>query len=194
MADPMTGGTNLFMTMAARYTFDGQCRENLVRVWDPRLPLAAWLATNPSVAGADLRDPTDRRFEHFSRAVGAGGYIGVNACSWCDTDPAAMQRAVRDGRYTGEMFSANVKAIREASAKAEVHFVAFGPQLGRRFHDMIDVALEAFDPGIRGSMLCLRTSHDGWPLHPLARGRSAILNTAVPQTWFHPSDAKDLAA
>ncbi|MBV8971211.1 MAG: hypothetical protein JO290_02850 [Sphingomonadaceae bacterium] len=93
-----------------------------------------------------------------------------------------QQSPVDDGRYTQAMQLANLEAIREASMIARWHVAAFGPGIARRYPELVDEAMFAFRWGVT-QILSLRLSDDGWPLHPLARGKHAIPNGTKPIEW-----------
>lgn len=173
------------MKREAKILFDDLCRVEIRRIWDEDLPLAAWLMLNPSKADGLIDDPTCGRVTHFTRKLGAGGWIGVNVIPYRATDPADMLRALRLGTISAEMLSTNLDHILEAGRQARWHVAAFGvvaPELGwhrRR-------ALEQFERRA-DRLLCLGTSPAGWPLHPLARGKFAIRNEAELVPWIQPA-------
>jgi hypothetical protein len=176
------------MKRGATIAFDGLCRLDLSRVWDETRPLAAWLLTNPSTADAEEDDPTAKRMRHFSTLVGCGGFVAVNYRPWRTPYPAELWRALRAGKITPAMMDANDVAIVVASARARFHFVAFGVEPPRRDRDGLERALDMF-AGSRSfdlPLLCLGVSDDGWPLHPLARGKFAIRNDRQPMPWSRP--------
>jgi hypothetical protein len=163
---------------------DEHCRWEIRRIWDPTLPLAAWLMLNASKADGEIDDPTILRTVHFSRKVGAGGLIGVNLVPWRATDPGDMLRALRQGLISPEMLSLNLDYILAASREAEFHFVAFGvvaPELAWHRRRALDQFSRRAD-----QLLCLGRSPAGWPLHPVARGKFAIRNDTEPMPWAHP--------
>lgn len=172
------------MKRSAIIEFDDLCRMEIRRVWDDALPLAAWLMLNPSKADGEIDDPTSLRVTHFTRKLGAGGWIGVNIIPHRATNPADMLSALARGLITAEMLSSNMDHILQASREARWHVAAFGVvhrDLGwhrRR-------ALEQFERRAE-RLLCLGTSPGGWPLHPLARGKFAIRNDVELVPWTHP--------
>lgn len=76
---------------------DGMYRYSLTRWWDTRLPRDLWVMCNPSTADADLDDATIRRCVGFSRRLGSGGFVVVNAYAYRATKPAAMWAAAAAG-------------------------------------------------------------------------------------------------
>jgi hypothetical protein len=132
---------------------------------------------------AEKVDPTGRRMEHFSRVVGAGGFIGVNVWPWITPYPADLWTALAAGQVTPAMLQANDMAIAKAS-RSPILFVATGVEPPRRHREAFRRALGCYLDLTREA-LCLGTSPDGWPLHPLARGKFAIPNTRKPVPWRH---------
>lgn len=171
------------MNRSAHITADGSLRFSLRRWWSDA-PRVAWLMLNPSKADGEVDDPTVLRTVHFSRKLGGGGLVVVNVIPWRATDPSEMLASMKRGEVPVESFSANLRYIREASAEAEFHVVAFGvPHPSLMFN--VRQALDAFNPGER-RFYCLGTSPAGWPLHPLARGKFAVRNEVEPMPWTRP--------
>ena len=170
------------MMRSAIIAFDGRCRLELRRIWDPDLPRAAWLMLNPSKADAEVDDPTLLRVVHFSRKLGAGSAVVVNVLPWRATDPEDMLRALRCGEITDDMLATNLASVRAASLESQFHVAAFGvvhASLG--WHR--SRVLESFSRYADNGLLCLGRSPAGWPLHPLARGKFAVRNDVEPGPW-----------
>lgn len=162
-------------------------RLTLGRQWDERLPMAGWLQCNSSTADAALDDQTCRRMEHFSRAAGCGGFNGVNMWPLRTPYPAALWKMLQEGRFSDDMRLANSLAVEHAARCAQVHFVAFGPEPVRRDRAHVIDMLGIFSADGARPLLCLGTSPEGWPLHPLARGKFAIPNDRQPMAWSFPN-------
>lgn len=168
---------------------DGLFRFSLFRRWDRARPWTAWLMCNPSTADAEEDDPTVRRVVHFSKRVGGGGALIVNVWPFRTPYPTDLWPALRRGDVSQEAIQRNLAAIRDAADKAFNGFVAFGAEPARRYPDAVAVALEAFAPARVSPWrpMCLGTNPDGFPLHPLARGKFAIPNDREPVLWERPS-------
>lgn len=168
------------MKRTAVLAFDDICRMELSRIWDETKPVAAWLMQNPSVADAEIDDPTIGRVCYFSKKLGAGGAVVVNYVPYRATDPADMLRALRSGVITPEMLSENRRAIARVAAGAAFRVAAFGvPPAPVMFH-----ARRAANVFLGGELaFCLGHSPGGFPLHPLARGKFAIRNEVEPMPW-----------
>lgn len=78
-----SNGTATF-SPCERYRYD------LTRIWQPELPLAAWIMLNPSTADADKLDPTIRRCCGFTRDWGYGGLVVLNLYAWRETDSSRL--------------------------------------------------------------------------------------------------------
>jgi hypothetical protein len=105
----------------------GTYRYELHRSWDPAGSLCAWVMLNPSMADADLDDPTIRRCRSFSRSWDYGGIVVVNLYALRATDPEQLRRhpdpvADNDGHITATVYDAAVVGC--ASLR--------GPASGRR--------------------------------------------------------------
>lgn len=192
--DPGRAEGDVGVEMAARFSEDGKARLALEYVWDRKLPAAAWLMNNPSVAG-QLRtgervsfDPTARRVIHFSRMVGAGAARLVNWCPLIATDPAFLWRMLRDGAYTDDLVQENMLAVARAGSDAGPVFIATGPEGMRRYPGHVRRAAMLITA--HSAPLCLGTTDYGAPLHPLARGKFAIPNDRRPV----PFDLSDWSA
>jgi hypothetical protein len=169
---------------SAIIAFDGQCRLELLRVWEPMAPRVAWLMLNPSTADGESDDQTILRCIHFSRKLGAGSLIVVNLLPWRATDPADLHAALKQGRISNDMLTTNLASVGAASLQSQFHIAAFGSP-HRDFGWHRSRALERFS-NHADQLLCLGTTSVGWPLHPLARGKFAIRNEVEPRRWERP--------
>jgi hypothetical protein len=145
--------------------------------------MAAWLLNNPSEADASIDDPTSRRMEHFSRKAGCGGFNAVNMWALRTAYPAELWKILRAGGSTPAVDMCNLISIEMAAELSDVHFVAFGPEAPRRDRPRVVDLVGVFSRDGSRPLLCLGTSPEGWPLHPLARGKFAIPNSRQPTEW-----------
>lgn len=159
------------------FAFDDRCRLLLERTAGPG-PTAAWLMCNPSRASHLIDDPTALRVSHHSRRNGCPRSLVGNLWALVATDPRDLFEALRRGDYTAEMHRANLDALAMIGAQADRRIVAFGAA-GRGQSRFVAEALEAFG----GPLECLGTTADGYPLHPLARGKLAVRNDTVLRHW-----------
>lgn len=152
---------------------DGVYRYSLARWWDASLPRDLWLMCNPSTANHEIDDATIRRCTGFSRRNGSGGFVVVNAYGYRATKPAAMWAAAADG--TDIIGPGNDGWI---AAHLTTEFgrviVAWGqhPKPGRVRAVLALIADAGREP------LCLGTTKDGHPRHPLM-----LRNDAQLQPW-----------
>lgn len=161
---------------------DDHHRLELRRRWADG-PLAAWLMLNPSRAGATLNDPTLWRVIEFSHAWGYAGAAVVNFGSLRTPDPAQFFEWLKGPDCTAALWARNVAAVKAAAEGAALRVVAFGAEAGRRAPDRLSEVLAAFSGGESVPLHCLGTNADGWPLHPLARGKWRVPDGKQPELW-----------
>lgn len=177
----MTG--DLFVRKYAE--IDGNCRFVLSRCWDSRLPFAAWLMCNPSTADDQDDDPTLRRCMSFSRDHGCGGLMVVNVWPYRTPYPEVLWSGLRSTGYDSSVRRRNIEAIVNAGVEAKLRFVGFGCEPARRYPEEVRIAVEAFQSP-PGRAMSLGVNDEGWPLHPLARGKFAIPNGTKGRAWEWP--------
>lgn len=98
---PMTKGAILSGCNSYRYL--------LWRIWDHALPLCGFCMLNPSVADAEVDDPTMIRCMGFAQLWGFGGIVLCNLFAWRSTDPKKL-----DGAHAQAVGPHNDDAIRAA--------------------------------------------------------------------------------
>lgn len=72
---------------SARFSPDRVYRYDLVRDWDTRQQVVAFIGLNPSTADESEDDPTIRRCIRYARDWGYGGIVMLNAFAFRATDP-----------------------------------------------------------------------------------------------------------
>lgn len=159
---------------------DGLYRYSLARWWDTSLPHDLWIMCNPSTADADLDDATIRRCIGFSKRLGSGGFVVVNAYAYRATKPTVMWAAAAAGLDI--VGPRNDWWISERLAtEAGSVILAWGahpkPERCMAVSRLIDAA------GRKAH--CFGTTKDGRPRHPL------MLPNDAP---FHRWPVADLAA
>lgn len=149
----------------------------LARYWDIRNPAGAltWVMLNPSTADAFAGDPTIRRCMRFARREGYGGIRVLNLYGHRSPDPATLRAATDPAGLSSDA------ALTQWAHGTVV--VAWGahPFAADR---AAQVAAQLTRSGAR--LLCLGTTRDGSPIHPLARGRSRVPDTAPLVPWAPP--------
>ena len=73
---------------------DGLYRYRLTRTWDESRGRVNFLMLNPSVADADIDDPTIRKCVGFAKSWGFGELVVTNLFAWRSTDPKALKWVV----------------------------------------------------------------------------------------------------
>ena len=68
----------------------GRYRYSLQRVWAPEQKWVMMIGLNPSIADAELDDPTIRRCIRFAHGWGYGGLIMANLFAYRSTDPRQL--------------------------------------------------------------------------------------------------------
>ncbi|MES2341665.1 MAG: DUF1643 domain-containing protein [Pseudomonadota bacterium] len=176
---------------SAIFSPDRTLRYEIRRWWAERPTLwAAWLMQNPSVAGAERSDPTADRVTHFSKAAGCDGWIGVNLYPYVSSRPDAMWRWAawhRNGPdwSARDALQANLAQIERVAREAHLRLAAFGASAALHDEPWVETCLMAFTPDDR-PMRCLGTGKSGWPLHPMARGRSRVPDDRPLAIWRRP--------
>ena len=166
----MAGGTGRALFNEGRthrYLLEQRWREG-----DP----LTWLMLNPSTADAFADDPTIRRCARFARREGYAGIRVVNLFALRATDPRELQA------HPDPVGPCNDRMLREAtSGSAVVAAWGAGGKLGDRGRV---VAAHLAAAGV--AVVCLGVTKDGYPVHPLARGRSRVPDAAPFAPWIPP--------
>lgn len=147
----------------AVFSPDRTYRYELARRWSLG-PLILWLMLNPSTADAMSDDPTCRRLRAFTRrfAPSAGGFHVVNLYALRATDPTELWR------HPDPVGPAGDDALHAAAGATAMDglpvIVAWGMH-GARNDRGARVAADLAAARVR--MLCLGTTQNGQPRHPL---------------------------
>lgn len=150
------------MKRTAKFSDCGLYRYSLGREWDTIKPKVCWVMLNPSIADADIDDPTIRRCIGYSRAWGYGGLWVVNIFAIKATNPAELYKVVDPvGPF-------NNATILEHVDKSTLVVCAWGNhgaylERGTQVRAMFERA--GLRAGLRVS--CLTMTKAGQPGHPL---------------------------
>lgn len=161
--------------------FDGDMYRYTWRYrWSSEGGLAAWLMMNPSLASTERSDLTVDRVMHFSRQHGCGGAMVVNLWPLITPKSKELWKAVPD--FCVEKIASNREDIATIGAEANLRIAAFGLRAGRKHSAHVRDMIDAFGSDVH----CLGVSPDGWPYHPLARGRYWIPDDRRLKPWQPP--------
>lgn len=153
-----------------------------------------WLMCNPSTADAFVLDPTVTRCRNFSMSWGFDVYEVVNLFSLRTPYPdevrdAALTAGGRSARWTSPIIrraigsdARNDAAITAAATRADRLMLAYGQMefTRERGREILRI-LDTHQP--QPPMFTLGVSKGGYPKHPLARGKAAILTTQKAIPW-----------
>ena len=148
---------------AATFSDCGRYRQALTRDWTPEgaVPRAVlFVGMNPSVAAADVSDPTCHRELMFARDWGFTRYLKGNVLDWRATSPKDIPA---DPALACS--PANIPALVNMATEAELIVLAYG-KLHKRFQPVVQEVLHAM--AATGKPLqCLGLNKDGSAKHPL---------------------------
>ena len=151
------------VTGTARFSDCGRYRQALTRDWTPEggAPRAIlFIGMNPSVAAAEVSDPTCHRELIFAQDWGFTRYLKGNVLDWRATSPKDIP-ADPDTACS----AANIPTLVEMAAEAEVIVMAYG-KLHKRFAPLTETVIRAMaDTG--KPLRCLGLNKDGSAKHPL---------------------------
>lgn len=161
----------------ARFSECGRYRQLLSRDWTapgeaPRTVL--FIGMNPSVAAAEISDPTCHRELVFARDWGFTRYLKGNMLDWratspkdIPTDPALACSAE------------NIPFLRDMAADSELVVMAYG-KLHKRFDPLVREIVGAM-AGTGKPLKCLGLNKDGSAKHPLyLRKDTALMDYPLP--------------
>ena len=139
----------------------GRYRYWLTRQWGPGLRVC-WVMLNPSTADASQDDPTIRRCIGFSKAWGYGSLIVVNLWAARATDPKALLTL---GDPVGPDNAEAIDLAVNGSALVVAAWGSFADRMKVKGH--MRLWPEASADAALVPTMCLDTTKDGHPRHPL---------------------------
>ncbi|WP_407528371.1 DUF1643 domain-containing protein [Methylobacterium oryzisoli] len=165
----------------------GTYRYTLTRTWGEGGHVC-FIGLNPSTADHRVDDPTVRRWIHFARAWGYGGFTAVNLYpfrSSCSTDCRTWSRWQENGPdycARDQLWANESHVVREAKAAALV-VACWGA--GTWDPEYVDHVCEQVQEGEAPwpDLMCFARSADGSPFHPMARGRHRVPDWVRPVVW-----------
>lgn len=169
-ATDLLGVSSNEMYMSAEFSgVDDIYRDELRRVWDATKPLLPVCMINPSTADHRINDPTILALIWFARRWDYGGLLVVNLYSFRSSSISKMMKADNPiGMYNHVFLERTLGYARHANVPL---LAAWGNAGGfderdlwfcaRARHHLVD-------------LVCLGRTKDGYPKHPLARGKHRI--------------------
>ena len=152
---------------------DGNYRYQLSRCWNSALPHLVFLMLNPSTADAEVNDATIRRCISFAQAAGYGGLLVINLYALRSRHPRLLQTHADP---IGELNDDHLRAVVGRFRQVVCAWGAVGSASRiQRLRDVVRLIHKA-----EGSLLCLGTTRDGNPRHPLYLASSCVLHPWVP--------------
>ena len=141
----------------------GRYRQALTRDWTPEgaAPRAIlFVGMNPSVAAADISDPTCHRELMFARDWGFTRYLKGNMLDWRATSPKDIPTDAAQACSAD-----NIPALVAMAEEAETLVMAYG-KLHKRFNPVVAEVLDAMARTGK-PLTCLGINQDGSAKHPL---------------------------
>lgn len=145
----------------ANLSEDRRYRYTLMRRWGPRVPGVTWIMLNPSVADADIDDPTIRRCMTFTQRFGYDGMVVVNCFAYRATDPADLLEVGAEAAVGPE----NGAWVRKACQQTALIVAAWGALKKPLRGAAEDIAKIIQQDGYK--LKCIGMTKDGQPRHPL---------------------------
>ena len=155
----------------ATFSRCGRYRQALTREWTPdgAAPRAIlFIGMNPSVAAADISDPTCHRELMFARDWGYTRYFKGNMLDWRATSPKDIPV---DPKVACS--AENIPALVAMAREAETLVLAYG-KLHKRFDGIVAEVLNAMQ-ATEKPLMCLGLNQDGSAKHPLYLRKDTLL-------------------
>lgn len=151
--------------------------ETLTRDLSSPVLRIVWLLCNPSTADAFKPDPTFTECIKFSSSWGGDVCEIVNLWAWRSPCPADLKK--RSVGFRGDDAINNAEIL-AACTGAHLVISAWGNE-GKLDHRALAVTRLVSDAGIK--LHHLGMTKEGYPKHPLARGKHRIPADQVPIAW-----------
>lgn len=152
-------------------------RYRLSYAWELGKPRVVFIMLNPSTATSEELDPTARHCCQIAYNLGFGGVEIANLFAFRSTDPKNLKHS------PDPIGPDNDRHLLELVREHPYVVCAWGTHgdLWGRAKAVQKLLTEA---GVQPKVLGL--TKDGFPKHPLARGKERIPATTVPQAWRFP--------
>lgn len=161
------------------YGPDDQYRGELRRIVDSSRPLLVTGMLNPSDADHERNDPTILTLFDFAARWNYGGLLVVNEHDYRSPSPAVLRTVADPTGRLNEMYV--TLALQYALETTGWALAAWG---NGGSNDQLFVQ-HATRIGVR--LMCLGTTGNGSPKHPLARGTHRIPRDTLPVAWTAPA-------
>lgn len=157
---------------------EGKMRWTLRRAWGPG-PAILWCGLNPSKADMLIDDPTMLRVIGFSYRWGFGSLVMINIYPLVTSSPAVLRGWLQRSWRAGDLIIKNRMIAREEVHKVDVRVAAWGRGVSPGAeYNFIEAMCDnpAYPPP---AWKCLGLNGGGSPIHPLARGRNRVPDSAT---------------
>ena len=161
----------------ATFSACGRYRQALTRDWtvDGASPRAVlFIGMNPSVAGAEISDPTCHRELMFARDWGYTRYLKGNMLDWRATSPKDIPADPVEA-----CSAANIPALVDMAREAEIVVMAYG-KLHARYQPVVRKVVVAMQD-LNKPLQCLGLNKDGSAKHPLYLRKDTPLQVFAPR-------------
>lgn len=165
------------MRRSAVLSEDGLYRYSLVRRWSDEDAFATFIMLNPSVADAEVDDPTIRRCIGFAQRWGMGALHVLNLYALRTPYPTDLWKA--DDPVGPENDTYLLRHAQSANLNGWPMIAAWGNNAKK---DRVDHLLYGI-PWVAPTLTCLGTTLSGAPKHPLARGKHRVPGDFEPVPW-----------
>lgn len=163
---------------------DGLYRYLLWRGWTPALhpQTCLWIGHNPSTADAETDDPTVLRMMRFTQHWGFNEMLLVNLIPLRTPDPKKAHEWVFGVQEDAlDVIGKNAEALCAAVRRSTRAIACWGniaagvPNMSQGMKDTLHA--------LHIPLYVLGLTKDGFPIHPLARGKNRIPDDIVPYRW-----------
>lgn len=150
--------SDLLLTRHASISPCGLYRYRLDRQWAPQRHSLPFVMLNPSIADAEVDDPTIRRCMSFARREGFGGITVINLYAFRATSPDDLWKAADPYGPNNDEY---LLQIANDSVGVSPVVCAWGVHGGRNNRPIVLMQQMGAD------LWCLGKTKDGHPRHPL---------------------------
>ena len=137
---------------------DRKYRYWLLRVWDERLPLCAFIGVNPSTADEKANDQTITKEIGFASRLGFGGFLKMNVGAYRETNPRKWRKVFDP--IGPENTAAHLVEYAQRFGVSKT--IAVWGKNGNYFIGRCEAIREAFP-----ELCCFGRNGEGTPRHPL---------------------------